>query len=95
MGDRRTSAHLLRRARVDYVIGEVGLVAVRCQPDSNPMAARCSCDLIRSDYDVGGVEAGPHHVAPVSVVKGIGGLTEAVARGGIPIWIPVANTGVR
>lgn len=75
------------------VIVEMGVVAVRCQPDKTPVAARCSSDVNRSDYDGGGVEVGPHHVAPVSVIEGIGGLAVAVA-GGCSVGIPVAVTDV-
>ena len=50
---------------------------------------------VEDDIDnVGGAEGGPHHVEPVPVIEGVGRLTKAVARGGIPIWIPVADTGV-
>ena len=35
------------------------------------MAARCSFDVIRSDYDVEGVEARPHPVGSVPVIPGI------------------------
>lgn len=35
----------------------------------------------------------PASRAPISAVEGMGELTKAVARGGIPIWSPVADTG--
>ena len=82
-----------RRARVQYVIGEVGATAVRCQLDNTPSTARCF-DAIRSNNDGGGLEAGPHHVAPVSVVEGSRGSQKQWWRGRIPIWIPVADKGV-
>ncbi len=78
---------------MNYVIGEVVLRAVRCQPDSNPMAARCSFDVIRSDYDVEGVEAGAHCVGPVPVIEGIG-RRAVTATGWFPIGVSVADTGV-
>ncbi|CAL5226112.1 g8929 [Coccomyxa viridis] len=58
------------------------------------MAARCSFDVIRSDYDIEGVKAGAHCVGPVPVIEGIGredarrerwvwgGGVRLVARGG-------------
>ena len=40
--------------------------------DGSPISARCNFDVIRSGYNVGGLEAGPHHVGPVPVIEGIG-----------------------
>lgn len=56
-------------------------------------AARCDFDVIRSDYDVGGVETGPHHVGSVPVIPGIKRFAVAAAKG-CPVGIPVAVTGV-
>ena len=78
---------------MNYVIGEVVLTAVRCQPDSNPMAARCSFDVMRSGYDVEGVEAGAHHVGRVPLIEWIGRFA-VTAAGRFPVGSSVADTGV-
>jgi hypothetical protein len=57
------------------------------------MAARCNFNVIRSDYNVGGVEAGPHNVGPVPVIEGIG-RSAVTAAGRFSPGISIADTGV-